>query len=197
MSSWQDAILGHGERQEPRVGRKRRSDVRLVLFTLALALAACDGESAVSPTAGETSGGLPAAESAGGEMAAPDVETNDTDAASTTPSAASIRSWACDELEDRYLGQGLTAAVAKGAIPTGGSGTADLGPVHAAIEVSFGFGPGAIVIGRRVGSEAVAEPLLSQRIEGDVIIYVRADDDQIRECVLASVPYDRAQDERD
>ena len=69
--------------------------------------------------------------------------------------------------------------------------------MHAAVEVSFDLGKGTVVIGRRLGSAVVVEPFLSERVEGDIAIYVRVDDDQLQECVLASAHYDRAQDERD
>ena len=103
----------------------------------------------------------------------------------------------CTEFEPRYLGQGLSASLPDDARFTGGEGTADPGPVPAGWAADFELAEGSITIGRRMGVDIVPEPGFSQRVEGEMVVFVKSDNDALRACVLASVTYNRARDQQD
>ena len=53
------------------------------------------------------------------------------------------------------------------------------------------------MIGRRVGPTIVPEPNFSQRVDGDVVVLVKPENEPPRTCILESVTYDRRPTRRD
>ena len=53
------------------------------------------------------------------------------------------------------------------------------------------------MIGRRVGTTVVLEANVSQRVERDVVVFVKSENEPLRACILDSTTYDRDLDEED
>lgn len=103
----------------------------------------------------------------------------------------------CDGFANAYIGQGITTSLPPGSAADYGEATADPGPVHAGWAATFNVRNTTVTVGRRLGNEVVPEADLSQRIDGDVVTFVKSDNHLLRECVLHSTSYDRAMDEED
>jgi len=103
----------------------------------------------------------------------------------------------CEDFSLRYLGQGLSTTLPADESATHGESTADLGPIHAGWAVEFELTDGSVTIGRRVGTTIVPEPNVSQRVVGDVVVFVKSDREPLRACILEAATYDRTLDEED
>jgi hypothetical protein len=118
------------------------------------------------------------------------------DIATTTTLNDSVGS-ACTGFVHRYVGGGLTVDLPTDVAQVSGEATSDPGPIHASETHDFVLDSATITIGRRIGSEVVNEPLVSERVSNGVVLYVRASNDELRACLLASMLYDRDQDMSD
>jgi len=103
----------------------------------------------------------------------------------------------CEDFSLRYLGKGLSTTLPADASATHGESTADLGPIHAGWAVEFELTAGPVTIGRRVGTTIVPEPNFSQRVVGDVVVFVKSESEPLRACILGAATYDRTLDEQD
>jgi hypothetical protein len=132
--------------------------------------------------------------SSSGAVAARDVAASDigTATAVTTPVGT-----ACAGFQQRYVGGGLTVDLPTDVAQTSGGATADPGPVHASESHDFTIESSTVSVGRRIGSEVVSEPLVSERVSNGVVLYARASNEELRACLLASMLYDRDKDVRD
>jgi hypothetical protein len=103
----------------------------------------------------------------------------------------------CAGFTARYLGQGLTAALPDDAVASSGESSTELGPIHAGASVTLELGSVSVTVGRRFGTRIVAEAYFSQRVDGEVVVFVKSEDAALRECVLKSATYRRDLDEHD
>jgi len=117
------------------------------------------------------------------------VESTSTDSTAAAPP--------CTGFVRRYLGEGLTASLPANATYTSGEGTTDRGPIPAGWAVNFQLADESITIGRRVSTQVVPEPNFAQRVDSDVVVFVKANNETLRNCILDLVVYDRARDESD
>jgi hypothetical protein len=115
----------------------------------------------------------------------------------SSSSAASVALWRCDEFTPRYIGGGLTVSLPETAIGTSSGGTAEGAPIQAGFSAEFAFDGAVVSVGRRVGTNVVPEPGFDQRVENGVVLLVKADDPELRSCVLDTLRYDAVQDEQD
>jgi hypothetical protein len=104
---------------------------------------------------------------------------------------------ACAGFEHRYVGGGLTVDLPAEVVQVSGGSTADPGPVHASETHDFLIESSTVTVGRRIGSEMVSEPLVSERVSNGVVLYARASNEELRACLLASMVYDRDKDMSD
>ena len=91
----------------------------------------------------------------------------------------------------------MTVDLPSSAAQVSGGGTSDPGPVHASESHDFLVESSTITVGRRIGSEVVSEPLVSERISNGVVLYAKASNEELRACLLASMLYDRDKDASD
>lgn len=75
-----------------------------------------------------------------------------------------------------------------------GESTADPGPVHASESHNFVIESSPVTVGRRTGADAVGEPLVSERISTGVVLFAKANNGDLRACLLASMVYDQSED---
>jgi hypothetical protein len=78
-----------------------------------------------------------------------------------------------------------------------GEATSDPGPLHASESHDFSIGTSAVTVGRRLGTDVVDEPSVSERVANGVVLFARASSDDLRACLLASMLYDHAEDTHD
>ena len=101
---------------------------------------------------------------------------------------------ACFGFEHRYVGGGLTVDLPTGTVQVSGGSTADPGPVHASETHDFVIESSPVTLGRRIGSDVVEEPLVSERVSTGVVLFAKASNEDIRACLLASMVYDQSED---
>jgi hypothetical protein len=96
--------------------------------------------------------------------------------------------------EHRYVGGGLTVDLPPGTTQVSGGSTADPGPVHASESHDFVIESSPVSVGRRIGSDVVDEPLVSERVSTGVVLFAKASSEGLRACMLASMVYDQSED---
>jgi hypothetical protein len=101
---------------------------------------------------------------------------------------------ACAGFDHRYVGGGLTVDLPTGTTQVSGESTADPGPVHASETHDFVIDSSPVTVGRRVGSDVVHEPLVSERVSTGVVLFAKASNEDLRACLLASMVYDQSKD---
>ena len=95
------------------------------------------------------------------------------------------------------MGGGLTVDLPADVAQVSGESTSDPGPVHASESHDFSVGSSAVTVGRRLGTDVVDEPSVSERVANGVVLFARASNEDLRACLLASMVYDRGEDLRD
>ena len=118
-------------------------------------------------------------------------------ATGSTTTVTALAGSACVGFEHRYVGGGLSVDLPADVAQVSGGGTSDPGPVHASESHDFLVESSTITVGRRIGSEVVSEPLVSERISNGVVLYAKASNEELRACLLASMLYDRDKDASD
>lgn len=129
--------------------------------------------------------------SSSGESTEPVVAPSDIAAATSGTASAGT---ACAGFERRYVGGGSTVDLPKGTAQVSGEGTADPGPVHASETHDFVIDSSPATVGRRIGSEVVDEPLVTERVSTGVVLFAKASNEDLRACLLASMVYDQSKD---
>lgn len=104
---------------------------------------------------------------------------------------------ACQELESRDVGGGLSTAVPVDAVDVGGGATANPGPIPAAFSAEFEVDGEALSVGRWMTPPDVDEADVAERDDGGATLFVKSPDPALRVCVLAATDYDAAADRRD
>ena len=117
-----------------------------------------------------------------------------TDQGVTTTTAVSP---GCSDFQPRYIGGGLTVGLPPAATPTTAGGTADPGPVHAGAGFEFNANGVLVSVGRNLGHDDSPEANFAKRIDGDVVVWVKASDAALRQCLLATTTYSAALDQKD
>lgn len=112
----------------------------------------------------------------------------------TTTSAVSP---GCSDFQPRYIGSGLTVSLPPAATPTTAGGTADPGPVHAGAGVEFNANGVLVSVGRNLGHDASPEANFAKRVDGDIVVWIKASDAALRQCLLATTMYSAALDQKD
>ena len=121
-------------------------------------------------------------------------------AATTTAhgvTATTAQSSGCSDYQPRYIGGGLTVSLPPAATSTTGGGTADPGPVHAGAGFEFNANGVLIAVGRNVGHDDSPEANFAKRVNGDVVVWVKATDAALRQCLLDTTTYSAALDQKD
>ena len=103
----------------------------------------------------------------------------------------------CSGLQRRYIGSGLAVSLPPTATPTTGAGTADPGNVHSAAGVEFKVNGLLVSVGRNLGNDNRPEPGFAKRVDGDVVVWVKASDADLRKCLLDSTTYSAGRDQQD
>jgi hypothetical protein len=116
-----------------------------------------------------------------------------TDQGVTTTPASS----ACSDFQPRYIGGGLTVSLPPAATPTTAGGTADPGPVHAGAGFEFNASGVLVTVGRNLGHDDSPEANFAKRVDGVVVVWVRASDAALRRCLLDTATYNAALDQKD
>lgn len=117
-----------------------------------------------------------------------------TDQGVTTPTAMSP---GCSDFQPRYIGGGLTVSLPPAATPTTAGGTADSGPVHAGAGFEFNANGVLVSVGRNLGHDDSPEANFAKRVDGDVVVWVKASDSALRQCLLDTTTYSAALDQKD
>jgi hypothetical protein len=103
----------------------------------------------------------------------------------------------CSGFQPRYIGSGLTVSLPPTATPTTYGGTADPGPVQTAAAVEFKLNGVLASVGRNLGSDNRPEADFAKRVDGDVVVWVKASDADLRKCLLDSTTYSVGRDQHD
>lgn len=103
----------------------------------------------------------------------------------------------CSDFQPRYIGGGLTVSLPSAATFTTGGGTADPGPAHAGAGFEFNANGVLVSVGRNLGHDASPEANFAKRVDGDVVVWVKASDAALRQCLLATTTYSAALDQKD
>ena len=117
-----------------------------------------------------------------------------TDQGATTTAAVPS---GCADFQPRYVGGGLTVSLPPAATPTGGGGTADPGPVHAGAGFEFNANGMLVSVGRNLGDDDSPENNYAKRADGDVVVWIKASDAALRQCLLDTTTYSAALDQKD
>ena len=116
-----------------------------------------------------------------------------TDQGATTAAVPS----GCADFQPRYVGGGLTVSLPPAATPTTGGGTADPGPVHAGAGFEFNANGMLVSVGRNLGDDDSPENNVAKRADGDVVVWIKASDAALRQCLLDTTTYSAALDQKE
>jgi hypothetical protein len=103
----------------------------------------------------------------------------------------------CSGFQPRYIGSGLTVSLPPTATPTTYAATADLGNIQAAAGVEFKVNDVLVSIGRNLGHDNRPERNFAKRLDGDVVVWVKASNVDLRKCLLDSSTYSADRDQQD
>ena len=91
----------------------------------------------------------------------------------------------------------MTVSLPPAATATGGAGTADPGPVHAGASFEFNANGVLVSVGRNLGHDDSPEANFAKRVDGGVVVWVKASDAALRQCLLATTTYGGTLDQKD
>ena len=98
---------------------------------------------------------------------------------SSESSTTAVTSAACAGFQHRYVGGGLTVDLPADVAQVSGESTSDPGPVHASESHDFSVGSSAVTVGRRLGTDVVDEPSVSERVANGVVLFARASNEDL------------------
>jgi len=114
----------------------------------------------------------------------------------TTESSRSVVS-PCADLEPQHIGDGLSGVLPESAVLVSGEQTTGDGAAPAAAARKFDIDGASVSVGRRLQSSLSYESGFDERDDGDVVLFVKADDPMLRACIADSLTYDAMLDEQD